>query len=100
MHHQPKDFRCFRPAINKVTQENSLSPFGRCDAIAVDAIAEFLKQLDELVVAPMNIANDIEGPAILFSIVPKLLTLNDHLINSFRRLQDVHVAKPLSLQSP
>src|SRR5215472_5883271 len=79
-HHKPQHFRNPRPAVYKITNEDSPSTIRRnCPSSfrpVLETIAEPSKQSRELLVAPMNIPDDVEGTMLVLQVVPERLPGN------------------------
>ena len=66
-HDEPQHLRHLRPAIHQIAQEDRPAAVRRCDRVAkgrlgvlADSVAELVKQLDKLVEAPVNVADQIK----------------------------------------
>lgn len=61
-------------------------------------IAERLEQLDQLVVTPVDVTDDVERPTIECAVVPQRLADDRGRVDLLLRVQDEDLAEPLSLQ--
>src|SRR5207247_10585544 len=81
VHDELKDTGNIGPEVDKVPQEDRFSPGRRTDAVAraaqticpaLDLVPELREEGQKLVQAPVDIANDVEGPMLFLQIVPEL----------------------------
>ena len=70
------------------------------DSDAVPRVPELLEQTFELVAAAVDVADDVERPAVLFPVVPERLPLDDGGIDLLLRLEDVDVPEAFASEAP
>src|SRR6266700_4592462 len=100
-HYEPQHFRNPRSAVDKITNEDSPSAIRRnCPStfsLILKSIAELSKQSGELLIAPVDIPDDVKRPVFMLQIVPKRLACDLDSGNFLRRGQNEHVTESLPL---
>src|SRR5260221_11559070 len=74
-HYQPKHCWDVWSTIHQIAYKDSCSTHWGIDGVAVSyLITKFVQQCAKLIVATVNIANDIERPVFAFQVVPQRFT--------------------------
>jgi hypothetical protein len=82
--------------VNEVADEDRLAPLGvRVCAVGSALVAELGEQLLELVVAAVNVADDVERPALLLAVVPERRARDRRRLDLLRRAEHVHLPEAL-----
>src|SRR6516164_7541215 len=96
-HHEPQHFGYLGSAIYQIADEDSPSTL-RWNCLSglrffVHAISKLTKQSGELLIAPVNVPDDVEWPVLVFLVVPKRLSRDCSRGNFLRRTQNEHVTE-------
>lgn len=68
-HHQSDDLGTLGAAVNQITKENELAPGGVMPRSArLFAISQLSKQLGQLIVAIVNVADDVERSVLVLPV--------------------------------
>src|SRR5580765_3699663 len=98
--YQPDDLRNLRAAIHEIAHKDGPSSFRMVvNAIRIFCIGQLLEQLYKLVIAAVNIADDVERPVLMFQVVPERLARDLNSVNFFRRGEVKHMAETFTLQA-
>jgi hypothetical protein len=90
----------FGAAIDQVAEENGFTTGWWNDARrSGGVVAEFGEQIEELVVAAVDITDDIERAFVGFAIVPERLAFNGDLVGLFLGFEDVDMSEAFALQA-
>src|SRR5215467_6170946 len=96
-HDEPQHFWNPRPAVYKITNKDSPSTIRRnCPSAfraVLESIAEACKESGELIIAPVNITDDVKRPVFMLKVVPQRLTRDRNSGNFIRRGQHEHMAE-------
>jgi hypothetical protein len=86
-HHQPQDIGRVGAAVDQVPDEDRLPALGRPDVITAlgHLVPEALEEFDQLFVAPVHVADDVERAALVFEVGPQPLALDRRRGHLFRR---------------
>jgi hypothetical protein len=95
-HRDPQNADNVRPAIHKVAEEDDLAALWVSPGRKI--VAQSLEQVLELEAAAMDVADDVERPALVPAVVPQGLALDRRKGDLVRRGQDEHVTKPFALE--
>src|SRR5690349_18634080 len=80
LYHEPQHLRNSRSAVYKIANEDSLPAIRRdclrATGLVLHTIAELGKQGSELLKAPMNVPDDVEGTMLMLQVVPERLPGN------------------------
>jgi len=72
---------------------------GKSVAINRCRVAELVEQRDELIVATMNISDDVEGSVVSPTVNPQRLANDRGCLHGLHRIKDVDVAESLPLET-
>nr|WP_276602773.1 hypothetical protein [Nannocystis pusilla] len=101
VHHQPQHLHDLRPAVDQVAEEDDPSALRvrhpQRLALALDRVAQPAEQRQQLVEAAVDVADDVERPAVLAAVAPQPRPLDRRRLDLLAA-QHVHVTKTLALQ--
>ena len=97
-HRRPEDGRCGRASVNEIPEEDDLPPVGVRESGSDGFVPKTVQQGCKLLVAAVNVADQIEGSVLVPPIRPQTLAFDDNSIDLFLRVEDVDVAEPLPLE--
>src|SRR5262250_1870602 len=96
-HDEPQHLWSPRPAVYQITDKDSPSTIRRnCPSafrVVLKSVAEACKESGELLIAPVNIADDVKWPVLMLEVVPQRLTRDRDSRNFIRRGQHEHVTE-------
>ncbi len=101
-HDQLQNFRHLWPTIDEVAEKHCFAALRMMRVNRAvsrsDRVAELRQKRMQLVVAAMNVANDVEWSMIVFAIVPERLALNHYLVDFGGRREFMNVTKAFAFQ--
>ncbi|GEM_PF-5104843 len=95
-HDEPQDIGDLRPAVDDVAEEDGLASLGMASA---DLVAESRQQLDQFVVAAVDVTDDIERPVLVPLVVVERVADDLRRIDLLRRTEDVDMPEALARQA-
>src|SRR5256885_10468662 len=92
-----------RSAIHKIAYKYDFSSVGMTDAVVPGLIAygitEAREQLERLIEATVDVADDVERPGLGLLVVPEKLPANRQSNQLLRRVEDADMPEPLTLET-
>jgi hypothetical protein len=98
-HGEAEHRRDFGAAVDEVADEDRFATGGRNDAFAVGLVAEASEETEQLVVAAVDVADDIEGAVFVLAVVPEGLALDGSALDLFGRGEDMDVAEAFAFEA-
>ena len=106
-HDQAEDARRVGSAVDKIAEEDGFAPGGRNNGlrtggwigIRLNRIAESREQLDQLVVAAVNVADDVERAGFRFLVVVERLAFEGDGVGLFGRREHQDMAEAFAIET-